>query len=63
MDDTTRLDPAPAGWLEAFARSEAQLAAGQVLPGEEIMRELHQSIARLEAAHADKPQHGAVPRR
>ena len=54
---------APAGWLEALARSEAQLAAGQLVPGEEIMRELRESIARLEAKQAVKAERGAVPGR
>jgi len=45
--------------LEALAESEAQLAAGQIVSGDEIMRELHESIARMEnggtaADHADK---------
>jgi hypothetical protein len=60
MDDTSIPGPAPAGWLEALARSEAQLAAGQLVPGEEIMRELHESIARLEAKQAVKSERGAV---
>ncbi len=63
MDDTPIPGPAPAGWLEALARSEAQLAAGQVVPGEEIMRELRDSIARLEAKQAAEPARGAVPGR
>jgi hypothetical protein len=49
MDTPTNLD-APADWLEALAESEAELAAGQTVPGDEIMRELHESIARLETA-------------
>jgi ribosomal protein L29 len=63
MDDTSNPAPAPAGWLEALARSEAQLAAGQLVPGEEIMRELRESIARLEAKQAVKSERGAVPGR
>jgi hypothetical protein len=59
MHGTRVPGPAPAGWLEALARSEAQLAAGQVVPGEEIMRKLRDSIARLEAQQAVKPERGA----
>jgi hypothetical protein len=48
---------APAGWLEARIRGAARPAAGQIVPGEVIMRELHQTIARLE------DQTGNTPRR
>jgi hypothetical protein len=58
MDDTPHRAPAPAGWLEALQRSEAQLAAGQTVPGDAVMRELQESIARLEAKRA-----GKLPRR
>jgi len=63
MDDNPPSAPAPAGWLDALRRSEAQLAAGQIVPGEEIMRELRESIARLESKHLDRLQRGIVPRR
>jgi len=63
MDDNPTFPPAPAGWLEALARSEAQLAAGQIVSGDEIMRELRESIAQLEATRADKPKRGTAPRR
>jgi predicted metalloprotease with PDZ domain len=63
MVETTHRAEVPAEWLEALAESEAQLAAGQTVPGDEIMRELHESIARLEANRADKPRRGATPRR
>jgi predicted transcriptional regulator len=50
MDDTpTRARSAPAEWLEAIADGEADLAAGRIVPGEQIMRELRESLARLEA--------------
>ena len=48
---TTR--PVPAGWLEAIAESEAELAKGLIVPGDEVMRELYESIARLEGRQAD----------
>jgi hypothetical protein len=63
MDDISNRAQAPAGWLEALDRSEAQLAAGETVPGEEVMRELYESIARLEAKHAGKPKRRTPPRR
>jgi hypothetical protein len=45
--------PVPAGWLEALTESPAELAAGLTVPGDEIMRELYESIARLEARQTD----------
>jgi hypothetical protein len=63
MDDTPLRAQAPAGWLEALDRSEAQLAAGETVPGEEVMRELDKSIARLEAKRASKPKRKITPRR
>ncbi len=62
MDTPTNLD-APADWLEALAESEAELAAGQTVPGDEIMRELHESIARLEARQPPTPKRRASSRR
>lgn len=47
LDDTLR--PPPAEWLEALARSEADLAAGRVVPGEVVMERLRQTIAEMEA--------------
>ena len=46
MDDTTPRPPA--GWLESLERSEAELAAGQTVPMETVMRKLRESAARLE---------------
>lgn len=43
---------APSGWLDALKRSEAQLAAGEIVSGEDVIRELHASIARMEAKRA-----------
>ena len=39
---------APAGWLEALAESEAELAAGLTVPMEDVLRELDNAIDRLE---------------
>jgi len=63
MDNTRPPATAPAGWLEALTESEAQLAAGQIVDGEEVMRELDACIAELEAKPTAKPQRRAAPRR
>jgi hypothetical protein len=67
MDDTPRHRD-PADWdppmpteaelLAALARSEAELAAGQIVSGDEVLRELDESIARMEAKRS-----GGTPRR
>ena len=61
MDETK--PHAPPGWLEALAESEAELAAGQTVPGEVVRRRLRDSIARLEAKQAAGPNRGAASRR
>jgi hypothetical protein len=68
-DDTTPR-PVPVGWLEAMAESDADLAAGRIVPAAVVHAELCASIARLEAAQlsdADQsqqgPRHSAVPSR
>jgi hypothetical protein len=43
---------APADWLEALAESDADLAAGRIVPGEVVLRDLQDSLARLEAKAA-----------
>jgi hypothetical protein len=40
---------APAGWLEALAESEAELAAGKTVPMDAVLRELDDAIDRLTA--------------
>jgi len=50
MGNLNHLD-APADWLDA----QAELAAGQTSPGDDIMRELHERIARLEYQQAPTP--------
>ena len=42
----------------ALARSEADLAAGRIVSGDEVLRELDESIARMEAKRS-----GGTPRR
>jgi hypothetical protein len=63
MDKPEHHIDAPAGWLEALAESDAQLAAAQSVPGEDVMRELFESIDRLEAKLADKSRRRTAPRR
>jgi hypothetical protein len=49
MDDTPHRSEAPAGWLEALARSEAELDAGLTVPAETVHQRIRDSIARIEA--------------
>jgi hypothetical protein len=60
MVDITNRTETPAGWSAALAESEAQLAAGQIVPGEAVRQGLRDSIARLEAKQAGAPQRGAT---
>jgi hypothetical protein len=46
------LPTAPTDWLEALAESDADLAAGRIVPGEVVLRDLKDSLARLEAKAA-----------
>ena len=61
MDDTPT--PARAEWLKALEESEAQLAAGQTVPGAEVMRGLRDGIARLEDKQAAASGRKAAARR
>jgi hypothetical protein len=61
MVETTP-DTVPAGWLEALGESEADLVAGRVVPGEVVMQELRDCLARLEAKPAAKPGKAATRR-
>jgi hypothetical protein len=54
MADTMNHIEAPAGWLEALAESEADFAAGRIVPGDVVMHDLRDSIARFEAKAAAK---------
>jgi hypothetical protein len=49
MDDTPHRPEAPAEWLEALARSDAQRAAGQTVPAEAVHQRIRDTIARIEA--------------
>ncbi len=62
MDRSEHKTKIPAGWIKALAESEAQLAAGQIVFGEEVMRELRESIDRLEVKRAAKSRNRAVRR-
>jgi len=63
MDDHPNSTVAPAGWLEVLAESEADVAAGRIVPGDVVMRDLRESLARLEAkAAARKPRKNTPPR-
>ena len=47
----------------ALERSEAQFAAGEIVSGDEVLRELDESIARMEAKRADAAGRRATSRR
>ena len=55
--------PSEAELLASLARSEAELAAGQIVPGDEVLRELDDSIARMEAKRAGRTFRRTAPRR
>jgi hypothetical protein len=63
MDDKTDRAAAPAGWIEALDRSEAELAAGQTVPASDIREMLRAALARLEAKNSDAPKRRILPRR
>jgi hypothetical protein len=72
MDDTPRhrhpADREPpmrseAELLASLARSDAELAAGQIVSGDEVLRELDESIARMEAKRAGRTLRGTATRR
>jgi len=54
MDDTPTPSIAPAGWLEVLAESDADVAAGRIVSGDVVLRDLQDSLARLEAKAAAK---------
>jgi hypothetical protein len=64
MDEiAARKQPVPAEWLDIITESEADVAARRVVPGEEVMRDLREGLARLEAKRAAKPQREKRKRR
>lgn len=60
MDDTLKNNRAPSEWLAALDRADAQYAAGDLVSGDDIMRELHETIARMEAKRAASPKRPAA---
>ena len=54
MDDDLPIGPMPEGWLEILSESEAELAIGLTVDGNQIMHELYAAAERLEAAPADE---------
>ena len=62
MTDITQTRPVPAGWLEILDESEADLAAGRIVPGEVVHQGLRDSLARLEAKRAARLLRGASAR-
>ena len=52
MEDT--LISAPAGWRAALAESDADLAAGRIVSSDVVLRDLRDSLARLETKAATK---------
>ena len=55
MDDNPPNAPVPAGWLEALEESDADIAAGRIVSGDIVLRDLKDSLARLEAKDAVRP--------
>jgi hypothetical protein len=49
MNDAPHSTETPAEWLEALARSEAELAAGLTVPAETVHQRIRDAIARIES--------------
>ena len=72
MDDTPH-HRHPAGWeplmlgeaelLASLARSEAERASGLIVSGDELLRELDESIVRMAAKRAGRTPRGTAARR
>jgi hypothetical protein len=58
MSDSKPDAKAPAEWLEVLADSEADIAAGRIVDGEVVMRELYDAIARFETDGAARRKRG-----
>ena len=57
MNSATDRGETPAGWDEALAQGEADVAAGRVVPANVVRQNLRDRIARIEAKstmHAQK---------
>ena len=59
MDRTPDHAPAPLDLIEALEASEADLAAGRVVPGEVVRARLRETIAEMEAEEAERQATGA----
>lgn len=57
-DDSAAHRPPPTGWLEAMEESDADLAAGRVVPLADVQAELRASIARIEDRPAGRAHEG-----
>jgi hypothetical protein len=63
MNDSPTPNVAPDEWLDALAESDADLAAGRIVPGDVVLRDLKDSLARLEAKAAARPAREDTRRR
>ena len=62
MDDVRPL-PAPAGWLEALARAEADVADGRVVDGAAVHAGLAASVERMQRRKAEADTDSRHPTR
>ncbi len=63
MTNPTVPQKSSAAWHDALLRSEAQLAAGMVVPGDEVMSELREAIVRVESKGSAALKRKAQPHR
>jgi hypothetical protein len=63
MTDTAQGTAAPPEWVEVLAESEADLAAGRIVSGDVVMRDLGDAIARLKSKPDAKPKREVAGRR
>lgn len=52
----------PAGWLEALARSDAEIAAGLTVPADVVHRRIKETIARIREKRSIDEQPKGHPR-
>lgn len=52
MDKIAGESETPAEWIEALAESEADIAAGRIVPLEPVLARMQESIDRMEARRA-----------
>jgi hypothetical protein len=63
MDDNSPQIQAPQRWIDALARSEAQVAAGDTVPSTVVWQHIQESLARLEARPVAKQSRKGRPNR